>query len=145
VNSPPFWKTKMLAEMNACEWESLCDGCGKCCLVKLEDADSGQVSYTDAACKLLDIASCRCTDYVNRAARVPDCMRLSPKTRHAFRWLPSSCAYRLVAEGKDLPSWHPLVSGDAMAVHAAGMSVRGRAVSEHEVGDFETHIVRWPE
>jgi uncharacterized cysteine cluster protein YcgN (CxxCxxCC family) len=76
---------------------------------------------------------------------VPDCMRLSPKTRHAFRWLPSSCAYRLVAEGKDLPSWHPLVSGDATAVHAAGMSVRGRAVSEHEVGDFETHIVRWPE
>jgi uncharacterized cysteine cluster protein YcgN (CxxCxxCC family) len=115
--------------------------------LKLEDADSGEVSYTDVACKLLDLDSCRCTRYAERKKHVPDCIKLSVKLVDKLRWMPSTCAYRLVAEGKDLPWWHPLVSGDAESVHKAGISVRGRVLSESEVApdDLEDRIVRWPE
>jgi uncharacterized protein len=145
VAPAPFWKTKTLAEMNLQEWESLCDGCGKCCLVKLEDEGSGEIAYTDVACVLLNTATCRCGDYANRAKRVPDCVKLTPDTAAVLHWLPSTCAYRLVAEGKALPGWHPLISGDPATVHEAGVSVRGRCRNEREVRDLETRIVRWPE
>ncbi len=109
----PFWKTKTLTEMSRDEWESLCDGCGRCCLNKLEDEDTGKFLYTRAACKLLDVKTCRCTDYPNRAARVPDCVTLTPENVGELGWLPQTCAYRLLDEGKSLPWWHPLVSGTA--------------------------------
>lgn len=137
----PFWKTKSLAEMSRIEWESLCDGCGRCCLHKLEDIDSGEVHYTSVACRLLDLHTCRCTDYRRRTARVFDCEVLSPDNLAALDWLPSTCAYRLVAEGSDLPSWHPLVSGDPESVHRAGISVRSLAVSEVEVDDLEDYLL----
>ena len=142
----PFWRTKTLAEMNAQEWESLCDGCGRCCLNKLEYEDTGAIAWTDVACRLLDERSCRCTDYAHRHARVPDCLPLTAENVPRLTWLPPSCAYRLVSEGRDLYWWHPLVSGDAASVHAAGISVRGRTVSEEvvPVGDFEEHLVAWP-
>ncbi|HMM15383.1 MAG: YcgN family cysteine cluster protein [Parvibaculum sp.] len=142
----PFWKRKTLEEMTRAEWESLCDGCAKCCLVKLEDEDTLEILFTDAVCKLLDGNSCRCTDYANRSKLVPDCVHLTPKIIREVNWMPPSCAYRLIAEGKDLPSWHPLVSGETESVHRAGMSVRGRTICESEV-EFEDicdHIVEWP-
>ncbi len=141
----PFWKSKTLDQMTAEEWESLCDGCARCCLEKLEDDDTGQVSYTEVACRLLDTDSCRCADYANRTRRVANCVTLSPRTVARYKWLPSTCAYRLIAEGKDLAWWHPLVSGDPSSVHRAGISVRGRVVSEKEAGELEDHIVEWPE
>ena len=141
----PFWRRKSLTEMTPAEWESLCDSCGKCCLLKLEDADTGVVSYTDAACKLLDLHTCRCTKYAQRKRYVPDCIKLTPKLVDKLRWMPSTCAYRLLSEGKDLPDWHPLVSGDPESVHRAGISVRGRAVAEAVAGDLEHRIVEWPE
>lgn len=140
----PFWKTKTLAEMKADEWESLCDGCGRCCLHKLEDPDTGEISFTRVACRLLDTKSCRCSDYVNRKKRVHDCELLTPAKIAMFRWLPSTCAYRLLSEGKDLYPWHPLVSGDPDTVHKAGISVRGRAIAERKAGNIENHIVDWP-
>jgi uncharacterized cysteine cluster protein YcgN (CxxCxxCC family) len=142
----PFWRLKALEEMNPAEWESLCDGCGRCCLNKLEDWDTGEITWTDVACRLLDGQSCRCSDYENRLAEVPDCLQLDPDTVRSLTWLPPTCGYRLVAEGRDLYWWHPLVSGDPGTVHAAGVSVRGRTVSEREVPveDFEEHAVTWP-
>lgn len=141
----PFWKRKTLSTMSRREWESLCDGCAKCCLEKLEDDDSGEVSYTDVACRLLDMESCRCTDYANRRQLVDDCIGLNATTVKRYKWLPSSCAYRLLDEGKDLAWWHPLVSGDPETVHRAGFSVRGRAVPEALAGDLEDHVVTWPQ
>jgi uncharacterized cysteine cluster protein YcgN (CxxCxxCC family) len=127
-----YWKRKSLAEMTTEEWEGLCDGCALCCMHKLEDEETGEVYYTDVACRLLDIESCRCCDYANREKEVAECFVLSPDKPEMFRWLPATCAYRLVADGQDLPEWHPLVTGDPGSVHDAGISVRGRAVSENE-------------
>ena len=131
--------------MSRREWESLCDGCGKCCLVKLEDADTGEIETTDVACRLLDVATCRCSDYARRKRRVPDCVQLTPDNVERLRWMPSTCAYRSIAEGGDLPDWHPLVSGDPETVHRAGVSLRGRAVSERDVRDEDLpdRVVDW--
>ncbi|MBI4185141.1 MAG: YcgN family cysteine cluster protein [Proteobacteria bacterium] len=141
--APPFWKRKTLAEMSREEWESLCDGCARCCLIKLEDADSGEILFTNVACRLLHPGTCRCTDYPDRKRRVPDCVQLSPETIGSLAWLPATCGYRLVHEGKALYWWHPLVSGDPNTVHEAGISVRGRVVSEDDARDPEAHVVEW--
>jgi len=127
-----FWKRKSLGELSTREWESLCDGCALCCMHKLEDEDTGDILYTDIACRLLDIETCRCTDYKARAKRVADCLVLSADRPEAFQWLPASCAYRRLSEGKDLPDWHPLLSGVPESVHTVGVSMRGRAISENE-------------
>ncbi len=143
----PFWKRKTLEQMSPREWESLCDGCGRCCLNKLEDEDTGDTHFTNVGCKLLDGESCRCKDYKNRQAQVPDCVRLTPRSVRRIVWLPPTCAYRLVADGRDLYWWHPLVSGDKETVHQTGVSVRGRvAASETDVPDAELPkwIVKWP-
>ena len=140
----PFWMTKRLDEMTLEEWESLCDGCGRCCLHKLRYEDTGALSFTNVACRLLDLDSCRCRDYPNRSRLVPDCVQLTAATLRAIDWLPPSCAYRRVAEGKGLAWWHRLVSGDPDTVHQAGISVRGLAVSERRAGPLEHHIVDWP-
>ncbi|MHC8507904.1 MAG: YcgN family cysteine cluster protein [Rhodospirillales bacterium] len=140
----PFWKTKTFDEMTRAEWESLCDGCAKCCLNKLQDEDTGEYHFTDVACRLLDLNTCRCTHYAARQAIVPECQALTPENVGALDWLPSTCAYRLVYEGEDLADWHPLVSGDAESVHRAGVSVRGRVKSESDIADLENHIVAWP-
>lgn len=139
-----FWRTTPLEEMTPGEWERLCDGCGRCCLQKLEDADTGEVSYTDIACGQLDIASGRCRCYGERKRFVPDCQHLTAATAREFLWLPSTCAYRLLAEGRELPEWHPLVSGDSRSVERAGISVKGRVIPEHEAGDPLERIVSWP-
>jgi len=137
----PFWKTKALEEMNAAEWESLCDGCGKCCLSKLEDEDTGEIYFTSVGCRLFNDKTCRCKDYENRQAQVSDCVRLTPENVRTIAWLPSSCAYRLVAEGHDLYPWHPLISGDRKTVHTSGASVRGRVTaSEADMGDPEEYF-----
>jgi uncharacterized protein len=147
MDDVPFWRRKNLVEMSAAEWESLCDGCGRCCLNKLEEEDTGQVHYTDIGCRLLDGTTCRCKDYQNRSESVDDCVRLTPENAHELKWLPPSCAYRLLAHGRDLYWWHPLVSGDPESVHAAGISVRGRVgvyEGDLEVAEYEDHIVAWP-
>ena len=143
----PFWRVKRLEEMTGAEWESLCDGCGRCCLNKLEDYDTGEIAWTDVACRLLDGETCRCRDYANRQALVPDCIPLNPDTVRGLTWLPPTCGYRLVEEGHDLYWWHPLVSGDPETVHEAGISVRGRTVSEADWPPeaLEERITRWPE
>ena len=143
-DAPPFWKTTALERMTPEQWESLCDGCGRCCLHKLRDEDTDEISYTAVSCRLLDTETCRCRKYATRRDWVPDCVSLTPETLAAIDWLPPSCAYRLVAEGKDLPAWHPLNSGDPDSVHRAGVSVRGRAIDERRAGLLEHHIVDWP-
>ncbi len=130
--------------MTSSEWESLCDGCGKCCLHKLQYEDTGELRYTNVACRLLDPGTCRCMKYEQRQRFVPDCVQLSPRNVTELNWMPSTCAYRLLAEGKDLPWWHPLVSGDPETVVQAGMSVRGRVIPERKAWTLENHIVDWP-
>jgi len=132
-----FWEKKSLSEMSAEEWEALCDGCGQCCRVKLEDEDTGVIHQTSVVCRLLDTATCRCRDYANRQALVPDCVRLDPENVGEISWLPTTCAYRVLAEGGELAWWHPLVSGEEASVAAAGMSVKGQVVSEREVDEEE--------
>ena len=144
---PTFWETKSLEEMDSAEWESLCDGCARCCLVKLEDEDSGEIAYTDVGCTLLDGRSCRCRDYDNRQSKVADCVRLTPQSVRTLGWLPPTCAYRLLAEGRGLYWWHPLVSGDAATVHAAGISVRDRVAGPEEdftISELIGRVVDWP-
>lgn len=140
---PQFWESLALEEMDAMQWESLCDGCGKCCLHKLEDEDSGEVFVCNVACKLLDVETCGCRDYPNRKRIVPDCTVLSAERIAEFHWLPQTCAYRLLAEGRPLPKWHPLLSGNENTVHSAGISVRGRVVSEEDADDLQCHITDW--
>ena len=141
---PKFWETVPLDKMTAPEWEALCDGCGRCCLNKIEYEDTGEVEYTSVACRLLDGATCRCGNYAQRFSYVPECVRLTPKTlaRVAY-WLPGTCAYKRLHEGNPLPDWHPLITGDPESVHAAGQSVSGWAVPEFEVPeeDWEDHII----
>ena len=135
-----FWE-KPLAALDAGEWEALCDGCGKCCLHKAEDADTGIVYPTNVACRLLNRRSCRCMNYPERKKLVPDCVRLTMRNVDEIDWLPSTCAYRLRAAGKPLPEWHYLISGDPESVHRAGQSARGWTINEDEAGDLEYHIV----
>ena len=141
----PFWQRLSLTEMSQEQWESLCDGCARCCLIKLEDEDSGEIAYTGVACHLLDLDQCRCTRYPDRHELVPDCVHLGPEQAAAFRWLPTTCAYRILADGGELPDWHPLVSGDPDSVHRAGISVRGRALPETHVhpDGLDEHVIRW--
>ena len=136
----PFWETKTLEEMNPEEWESLCDGCGLCCLVRFEDEDTGEVIPTRVHCKLLDAQLCRCSDYENRRDQVPDCIKLTPQNVERLAWMPLSCGYRRVHEGRGLASWHPLISGDPESVHRAGVSVRGQTFSEDELADPEDAV-----
>jgi uncharacterized protein len=140
-DSADFWQHKALDGMSQQEWESLCDGCGKCCLHKLEDIDTGELAFTNVACRLLDIGACRCGSYEKRDTLVPDCVVLNPLNVAELAWMPSTCAYRLLAEGKPLAHWHPLVSGDPDSVHRAGISVRGRCVSERHAGPLEHHVL----
>ncbi len=143
----PFWRTKTLDALSPTEWESLCDGCGRCCLLKLEDEDTGEIHHTDVGCTLLDGRSCRCRDYPRRQKRVPDCVRLTPEAVRTIPWLPATCGYRLVREGRDLPWWHPLVSGSRRTVHEAGISVRGRLSGNEEEftsDELLDRIVDWP-
>lgn len=138
--APRFWE-KPLTALNPAEWEALCDGCGKCCLHKVEDEDTGRIYFTNIACRLLDLHSTRCSNYADRARHVPDCVRLTRTAVHEISWLPVSCAYRLRAEEQALPDWHYLVCGDAEAVHAQGHSVRGWAVAEADAGEWEDHLL----
>ena len=140
----PFWATTPLDQMTDQQWESLCDGCGRCCLHKLRDEDTDEVSHTNVSCRLLDTTTCRYTSYERRQEKIPDCVTLTPQALPDIDWLPPSCAYRRVAEGRGLDWWHPLVSGSAETVHEAGVSVRDRAINERRAGPLEHHIVEWP-
>lgn len=140
-----FWETTPLAAMTPEQWESLCDGCAKCCLEKLEDEETRRIVYTNVACRLLDLDTCRCTNYRQRARVVSNCVRLTPATLDDPYWLPSTCAYRLVREGKPLPDWHPLLSGDPETVFRSGHSVRGRVISEDAADQLIHHLIDWAE
>ncbi len=140
-----FWENKPLAALSPDEWEALCDGCAKCCLHRFEEERTREILFTNVACRYLDLASCRCTDYPNRSTNVPDCVTVTLEVLDDPYWLPATCAYRLLAEGRPLPDWHPLVSGDPGSVAAAGVAVGGLAVSEEEAGPLEHHMVDWIE
>lgn len=138
-----FWQIQPLGTLNPEQWEALCDGCAKCCLHRLEDSESREIQFTNVCCRYLDTDSCRCTDYARRSDNVPDCVNVTLKVLEDPYWLPRTCAYRLLAEGKELPWWHPLVSGDPDTVIQSGNSVRGRVISELEADDLEQHMVDW--
>lgn len=139
----PFWESRSLAEMNRQEWESLCDSCGKCCLHKLEDDDTGEVYYCNVVCHLFNMDTCTCGDYPNRDTLVPECAVLTVENIPQFGWMPKTCAYRLLSEGKPLPSWHPLITGDPESVYLAGHSVRDRVTIEDANTDLQMHITDW--
>ena len=145
MTAKPFWQTKSLSDLSHAQWEALCDGCGKCCLNKLEQADGGDMLFTRIACRLLDTEQGRCSNYSERAKHVDDCVELSAENIAGLSWLPDSCAYRLLYEGKPLYEWHPLISGSPSSVHEAGMSVVGRVISEEYVhpDSLEEHIIQW--
>ena len=142
-----YWDEKTLAEMSTEEWEALCDGCGRCCLIKLEDEDTGERFTSDVHCRMLDGSTCKCSDYEHRLEVVPDCIKLTPENVLTIPWIPKTCAYRRVAEGKGLAWWHPLISGDPETVVQVGVSVRNRTMSEDDVppNTWEEHAVDWPE
>lgn len=146
MNNKPFWKNKKLDEFSDEEWEALCDGCGRCCLVKLEDFETGEIENTDVVCEFMDQGTCRCTTYETRHEVVPTCIKVTPQNVTGIEWMPPTCAYRLVAEGKELEWWHPLVAGEHESIISAGISVKGRVVSEAEVSDddLEDHVAEWP-
>jgi len=139
----PFYERKSLTQMTPEEWESLCDGCGQCCVIQLQDDSTNEIWRTNVGCKLLDLKQVRCNDYANRHRRVPSCLKLTPDNVGALDWLPATCAYRLLDEGKPLPEWHRLRTGDDESVVRAGVSVKGRLVSERDVAeeDLEDHII----
>lgn len=139
-----FWRTKTLAQMSRAEWESLCDGCGRCCLHKLRDEDTDELAFTNVACRLLNTQTAQCKDYANRKSMVPDCIKLTLSRLQKIDWLPPSCAYRLLNEGKDLPAWHPLRTGNTQGVVESGASVAGRCLDERDAGLLEDHVVSWP-
>ena len=142
----PFWLAKTLDQMTSAEWESLCDRCGRCCLVKLEDEDTGEIFTTDIACRLFDAGTCSCLSYKSRRKKVADCLKLTPDAVRTIKWLPSTCAYRLLKDGEPLPAWHPLLSGSPESVHDAAVSVRGRIGGSEltvKLGDYTDHIVDW--
>jgi uncharacterized cysteine cluster protein YcgN (CxxCxxCC family) len=136
----PFWQTKTLQAMTPAEWESLCDGCGLCCLIRFEDEDTGEIIPTRVACRLFDDQRCRCADYANRKSQVPDCIKLTPGNIEDLLWMPKSCAYRRLHEGRGLAAWHPLVSGDPESVHRAGVSIRGQTISEASLANPEDAV-----
>jgi uncharacterized cysteine cluster protein YcgN (CxxCxxCC family) len=137
VSAKPFWETKTLKQMSKQEWESLCDGCARCCLHKLEDEDTDEVYYTDVHCRYMDKNDCSCTVYQTRNEKVPECIWLTPEQAHSFHWLPDTCAYRLVAEGKPLYDWHPLISGDPDSVHKSGISLQGKGIPDDKIPEEE--------
>jgi len=138
-----FWENKTLAQMTTDEWESLCDNCGKCCLVKLEDEDTGEIAFTSVVCDLIELETCRCSRYSERCNLVPECIDLKQHDFAEYKWLPTTCAYRLLADGKPLPDWHPLISGTVESVKDAGVSISSYAVKESQVDDLEDHIIEW--
>lgn len=144
-NSEHFWKHKPLNELNREEWESLCDGCAKCCLYRLEDEDTQEIYFTNVHCRLLDTDTAQCTRYKERSTLVPDCVTITPEVLVDPYWLPKTCAYRLLAENKDLPEWHPLVSGDPNTVITAGQRVCDRTICEDDADDLENHLIDWLE
>jgi hypothetical protein len=140
-DAKPFWQTVQLNKITDDQWESLCDGCGKCCLYKLEDEDTGKVHYTKVACSLLDTQTIGCKKYAERKRFVPDCISLTPKKLKAINWLPNTCAYLLISQGKDLPSWHYLVSGSHDTIHNEGASIKDKIISEQQAGELKDHLV----
>tara|TARA_B110000008_G_scaffold70112_1_gene71178 strand:- start:129 stop:569 length:441 start_codon:yes stop_codon:yes gene_type:complete len=143
MSAQPFWETTSLKDMTRKQWESLCDGCALCCLHKLEDEDTEEVYYTDVHCRYMDTTNCNCTVYLERQEKVPNCVWLTPDQASEFHWLPDSCAYRVLAEGRKLADWHPLISGDPNSVHEAGVSIKGKGVADNQVAeeDWEDHII----
>jgi len=140
MSSKPFWEAKRLEQMTVQEWESLCDGCGLCCLVRFEDEETGEVIPSRVSCKLFDTNLCRCTDYENRKKHVPDCIKLTPWNIEELEWMPKSCGYRRVWEGRGLADWHPLISGDPESVHRAGVSIRGQTINEADLESEEDAV-----
>lgn len=144
MSTTPFWQAKTLDQMDDAEWEALCDGCGQCCLHKLQDEETDEIYFTNVACNLLNIKTCQCRHYERRFEYEEDCIKLTRENLPSFAWLPPTCAYRLLSEGEGLPAWHPLLTGSKAAMHAARISVRYIAVRESEVSDWEEHILRQP-